>query len=170
VADAEGAGRRVTGHQERDLVTATGLLFEAAAYTHRGLSEDVERATGLPGTWLEVLLRLNRTPGGATRISDMAAQVSFPPSSFSRLADRMEADGVVERCPDPANRRATLLEITEAGRKRLAEAELVHDPSLRTRFADLLTDAELDMLEIVTRKLRDANRPASCRPAPRPAS
>jgi MarR family transcriptional regulator, 2-MHQ and catechol-resistance regulon repressor len=157
----------MTAGPQRDLVTATGLLFEAAAYAHRAISDDVERATGLPGTWFEVLLRLHRTPGGALRISDIAAQVSFPPSSFSRLADRMEADGLVERAPDPAHRRATLLCVTPAGEKRLAEAELVHQPSLRTRFADLLTDTELDTLEIIARKLRDANRLPVTRPAPR---
>lgn len=78
-----------------DVVTASGLLFEAASYTHRRISNDVEFATGLPGPWLEVLLRLHRTPAGTCWISDMAAQVSFPPSSFSRLADRMEGQGLL---------------------------------------------------------------------------
>jgi DNA-binding MarR family transcriptional regulator len=149
----------MTSARPRDLVTDSGLLFEAAAYTHRGISDDVERATGLPGAWLEVLLRLNRTPGGAVRVSDMASQVSFAPSSFSRLADRMEERGLLKRTADPANRRATLLRITDAGHEVLAEAEKVHDQSLQRRFAGLLTTGELDLLEIIARKLRDANMP-----------
>lgn len=140
-------------------MTASGLLFEAAAYVHRGISEDVERVTGLPGTWMEVLLRLSRTPGGAVRINELAAQVSFAPSSFSRLADRMEEQGLVHRAPDPTHRRATLLHLTADGQKRLSEAVAVHEPSLHTRFAGLLTDDELNALESITRKLRDANDP-----------
>jgi DNA-binding MarR family transcriptional regulator len=157
--------RPVNANSPRDLVTASGLLFEAARYTQRRISDDVERATGLPGTWLEVLLTLGRTPGAASRISEVAEQVSFPPSSFSRLADRMEEQGLVERIPDPTHRRATLLRLTAAGEQRLAEAEQVYETALRARFADLLTDSQFDVLEVIAGKLRDANRPER---APRP--
>lgn len=149
----------VNSRRPRDLVTASGLLFEAAGYTQRSIADDVEYATGLPGPWLEVLLRLERTPGGAARISDVAAQVAFPPSSFSRLADKMEESGLVKRAPDPTHRRATLLHITPAGETVLAEARNVHEPSLQARFGNLLTDDELDALETISRKLRDANHP-----------
>jgi len=154
----QGYNRGVNSRRHRDLVTASGLLFEAAGYTQRNIADDVEHATGLPGSWLEVLLRLDRTPGGAARISDVAAQVSFPPSSFSRLADKMEKSGLVKRAPDPTHRRATLLHLTPTGEKVLAEARNVHEPSLQARFGSLLTDDELDALETISRKLRDANR------------
>ena len=101
----------------RDLVTTVGLLVEAANYLQRGIADDLERETGLPGTWFETLVRLHRTPGQATRMNEMAAQVSFPPSSFSRLIDRMEAERLVERVPDPTNRRATLIRATAVGEK-----------------------------------------------------
>jgi len=100
--------------RSRDLSTTCGLLIEAASYLQRGMHDDVERATGLSGAWLEVLLRLHRTPGGAMRINEIAAQVTLPASSFSRLADRMEEEGLVERHPDPRHRRATLLHVTSA--------------------------------------------------------
>jgi len=41
--------------------------------------------------------------------------VTLAASSCSRLADRREEDGLVERHPDPRHRRATLLHITSAG-------------------------------------------------------
>jgi DNA-binding MarR family transcriptional regulator len=151
--------RPVNANPERDLVTASGLLFEAAMYTQRRVFDDVERVTGLPGIWLEILLRLQRTPGGAVRISEVAEQVSFAPSSLSRLADKMEEDGLVERIPDPSHRRATLLRLTADGEQRLDDAEQVRQAALQTRFADLLSDGELDMLEVIARKLRAANRP-----------
>ena len=62
--------------RSRDLTLTCGLLIEAASYLQRGLHDDVERATGLSGAWLEVLLRLHRTPGGALRINEIAEQVS----------------------------------------------------------------------------------------------
>ena len=151
--------RPVNPNPERDLAAASGLLFEAAMYTQRRVFDDVERVTGLPGTWLEVLLRLQRTPGGAARISEVAEHISFTSGSFSRLADKMEEEGLVERIPDPAHRRATLLRLTAAGERRLDEAEQVHQAALRARFADLLTDSELAMLDVIAGKLRAANRP-----------
>src|SRR6202163_533849 len=147
----------------RDLSTTCGLLIEAASYLQRGMHDDVERATGLSGAWLEVLLRLHRTPGGAMRINEIAAQVTFPASSFSRLADRMEEEGLVERHPDPRHRRATLLHVTSAGEQRFAEAWEVLAPSQQARLGKLLSEDELDILEKITRKIRDANRPPPVR-------
>ena len=145
--------------RSRDLTMTSGLLIEAANYLQRGLHDDVERATGLSGAWLEVLLRLHRTPGGALRITEIAAHVTIPASSFSRLADRMEEEGLVERHPDTRHRRATLLRVTTAGEQRFAEAWKVLEPSQQARLGKLLSGDELDFLEQVTRKIRDANRP-----------
>ncbi len=70
--------------RSRDLTTTCGLLFEAASYLQRGMHDDVERATGLSGAWLEVLVRLHRTPGGAMRINEIAAQVTLPSMKLPR--------------------------------------------------------------------------------------
>jgi len=148
---------------KRDLSTTCGLLIEAASYLQRGMHDDVERATGLSGAWLEVLLRLHRTPGGAMRINEIAAQVTLPASSFSRPADRIEQEGLVERHPDPRHRRATLLHVTSAGEQRFAEAWKVLEPSQQARLGKLLSGDELDILEKITRKIRDASRPPPVR-------
>jgi DNA-binding MarR family transcriptional regulator len=147
-----------TSRGPRDLVTAVGLLVEAANYLQRAIAEDVERETGLPGPWFETLVRLHRTPGDATRMNEVANQVSFPPSSFSRLIDRMEAEHLVERGPDPTNRRATLIRATAKGEDRLVAALAVHENSAGSRFAGCLSGKEMDALESITRKLRDANK------------
>jgi len=139
-------------------MSAVGLLFEAASYLQRGIAADVERQTGLPGHWFETLARLKRSEPASVRMNDMAAQVSFPPSSFSRLVDRMEADGLVERSPDPTNRRATLLQLTTKGEMRISEAIAIHEPVAKARFSDLLSEDELAVLETITRKIRDTNR------------
>jgi excisionase family DNA binding protein len=70
----------------------------------------------------------------------------------------MEEEGLVERRPDPAHRRATLLRVTPAGEHRFAEAWKVLEPSQQARLGALLDDDELNILEKITRKVRDANR------------
>jgi DNA-binding MarR family transcriptional regulator len=143
--------------QQRDLVTTVGLLVEAASYLQRGIAADIEDETGLPGMWFETLVRLHRTPGHRLRMNEMATQVSFPPSSFSRLIDRMEARDLVERVPDLTNRRATLVQTTTSGETRLLKALAVHEQSAQARLADFLSEDEIEALEAITRKIRDAN-------------
>jgi DNA-binding MarR family transcriptional regulator len=127
------------------------------------MSSDLERDAGLPSPWFETLVRLRRSDPGGMRMNEMATDVAFAPSSFSRLVDRMEADGLVQRSPDPAHRRATLLRLTARGEKRIDQAVEVHEPIARARLVDLLSDEELEVLESVTRKIRDANRPGARR-------
>src|SRR5260221_6061964 len=140
--------------RSRDLSTTCGLLIEAASYLQRGMHDDVERATGLSGAWLEVLLRLHRTPGGALRINEIAAHVTLPASSFSRLADRMEEEGLVERHPDPRHRRATLLHITAAGEQRFGEEWKEHAPRQQARQGRSWAGGEPDILEQTTCEFR----------------
>src|ERR1700720_4377219 len=98
--------------RSRDLSTTCGLLIEEASYLQRGMHDDVERATGLSGAWLEPRVPLHRPPGWALRINEIAVHVTFRLSSLSGLAGRMEDEGLVERRPDPRHRRATLLHLT----------------------------------------------------------
>ena len=71
----------------------------------------------------------------------------------------MEAEGLVARSPDPVHRRATLLRLTPYGEERFAEISKVLEPSQTARFGSLLNDQELDQLEVITRKVREANQP-----------
>jgi len=58
---------------------------------------------------------------------------------FSRLVQRMETDGLVERRPDPDDRRATIVVTTRAGRKQFRDANTVYVEALRNAFGRHLT-------------------------------
>jgi DNA-binding MarR family transcriptional regulator len=53
---------------------------------------------------------------------------------FSRLVQRMEADGLVDRRPDPEDRRAMVVVTTRAGRTRFRDANRVYGDVLRRSF------------------------------------
>ena len=145
--------------RSHDLADTVSLLIEAAGYVREQISADIAAATGLQAPWFETLLRLHRTPGEVTRLSEMAERIGYPQSSFSRLADRMEEAGLITRAPDPANRRATLIRATDAGGAALDHALRAYVDSSRRHVAAFLDDDDLDHLERITRKLRDANLP-----------
>lgn len=51
------------------------------------------------------------------RLSEVAARLRIAPRSATEVVDSLEARGLVARRPDPADRRAVLVEATEAGRQ-----------------------------------------------------
>lgn len=69
---------------------------------------------------LLVLARLKEN--GAMRLSDLAGDVCLDVSTVSRHVRTLEERGLVERASDPADGRAALLTLTDAGRDMLAAA------------------------------------------------
>src|SRR5260370_33926886 len=61
----------------------------------------------------------------------MAEKLTCVRSNVTQLVDRVEADGLVKRTDDPADRRAVRAEVTALGRKRRAAGNPVVDAVLR---------------------------------------
>ncbi|MFI5648941.1 MarR family winged helix-turn-helix transcriptional regulator [Kitasatospora sp. NPDC051705] len=55
-------------------------------------------------------------PDRAMRLSDLAERLHIAPRSATTVVDALEEAGLVERSPDPADRRAVRILLTEAGR------------------------------------------------------
>ncbi len=142
-------------------LTAVGLFLE----THAGLTALFRRTLGetwqLPDQWFEVLLRLGRSPGGALRMSDLAAQVALSPSGLTRAVDRLERAGLVSRASCPSDRRGSYAVITEQGREVLEAALPRHLADIEEHFTGLLSPEELTVLTGALRKLRDHLNPAA---------
>ena len=79
--------------------------------------ERMEKRIGLaPLRALQALDRL-----GPSLVTELGADLDLLPSTASRLSDRLADAGYITRRVSPANRRATLLEMTDAGRAVLDE-------------------------------------------------
>lgn len=150
-------------------VTLWGLMLEVYAELSRRLEDDLIRATGLNMTWVEVLIRLARTPGQRLRLTQLGDMVSFTSGGISKLVDRMERAGLLARHVDPSDRRATVVSITPSGQVAIRDALEVHVPSLRRHFVGALTPAQADELENVLRTLRAALETERCDPQARRA-
>jgi DNA-binding MarR family transcriptional regulator len=79
--------------------------------------EAIEKRVGLPT--LRALQSLERL--GPSQVSELGEDLDMPPSSASRLSDRLAEAGLITRSVAPHNRRATILEMTDAGRAVLDE-------------------------------------------------
>ena len=70
---------------------------------------------GLAINEYDVLFTLSRCPSGWLRQNELNDHVLLSQSSLSRLVERLEKRGLVERMPAPDDGRGVLVRLTEAG-------------------------------------------------------
>jgi MarR family transcriptional regulator for hemolysin len=89
------------------------LPFEIAETAHAMRKAFDRRAATLGVTRAQwtVLFRLSRMPG--LRQVELADMLDVEPITLSRIVDRLEDIGLVERTADPADRRAWRLQVTQ---------------------------------------------------------
>jgi MarR family 2-MHQ and catechol resistance regulon transcriptional repressor len=141
-------------------LTAMGLLVE----TYKGLWSMLApqiKEHGMNETEFEVLLRLLRTPGYRLRMSDLADQTALSTSGITRVVDRLERDGLVERETCINDRRGFWASLTPDGQQRISGAIDGHAALVDEFFTGLLTQSELDSLTEALRKVRDVVRPGA---------
>jgi DNA-binding MarR family transcriptional regulator len=92
-----------------DLRVVLGQLIRRLRAEHR--------AGGVSITHGAVLGRLDRD--GPQSVSDLAVAERVRPQSMAQTVGDLEADGLVERRPDPGDRRRALVSLTRAGRETL---------------------------------------------------
>jgi DNA-binding MarR family transcriptional regulator len=129
------------------------------------LEHELRDETGLPLTWLDVLLHLARAPEGRLSMSQLAASVLLTPSGLTRLADRLEAEGLVERRRCGSDRRIWHVAVTDLGRQRLEAAMPVHLRGVAEHFAGSLTAEEADVMARALRRVEAACPPPAGRAA-----
>jgi MarR family transcriptional regulator for hemolysin len=83
----------------------------------RTLADQRARLMGMTRAQWAVLLRLERLEG--LNQSDLAEDLDIQPITLTRLVDRLCDSGLIERRPDPKDRRAKLLFLTPAARPLL---------------------------------------------------
>jgi DNA-binding MarR family transcriptional regulator len=130
---------------ERELRAWRGMLRAHAALT-KALDADLDSAHGLPLSSYEVLLYLNDAPDRRMRMRDLAASVILSRSGLTRLADRLEREGLIARESCPSDARGSYAVITAAGTEKLAVARATHLAGVRSLFLQHFSDDELDVL------------------------
>ena len=93
----------------------------------------------------DVLSQLYRAPERRLSIGDLGASLLAPSGNISSLLDRMEADGLVKRVADPADRRRFMIRLTEKGLAAFNDMALANAHWVATAF-EAIDDATLDRL------------------------
>jgi MarR family transcriptional regulator for hemolysin len=114
--------------------------------THRSVHDELDRRLGEHGAslWNWVLLKEAAHAEGASQ-RELAQHMGIEPPTLVRQLDKLTEDGLVERRPDPDDRRVVRVVVTPAGHARLRELhEVVHE--LDDEVRGILTKRDVEVL------------------------
>jgi DNA-binding MarR family transcriptional regulator len=135
------------------------LPFEIGETAHALRKAFDRRAVGLGVTraqW-KVLFRLTRQPG--MRQIELADMLDIEPITLSRIVDRLEEAGLVERVADPADRRAWRLHVTARAEPLVEKLRALADEMIAEAFSGI-DPKEIEITRAVLGRVREnASRP-----------
>jgi DNA-binding MarR family transcriptional regulator len=99
------------------------------------------------------MLRYVRDHQGA-RVVDLAAAFAVGVATTSKVVDRLEKEGWMERRPNPANRRSSLLALAPAGESVVSRAEPAWQEAIKEILGAAVAPGELTALSLALGALR----------------
>jgi DNA-binding MarR family transcriptional regulator len=157
----------------QEQVTAWMNLQQVNRVLEGVLEHRVKEVADLSLPEYEALFRLQIASGHPLQMSEIASQLINSPSGMTRIVDRLERDGLIERETPADNRRVVLVKLTDQGRKVLNQAAEAFRQELRESFSSHLSEGELAELRRLMRKLLEGNgawTASRCSPGEPPAS
>lgn len=110
----------------------------------RSLLDERLRQIGQSAARMEALGAIMNSPSLSAQV-DIAKRLRIEGPTMTRMLDTLEADGLVERLPDPADRRTKQLRLTGEGEAALAEIFTIAD-ELRDRLLEGIPADKMDEL------------------------
>jgi DNA-binding MarR family transcriptional regulator len=138
---------------------AWSALMRAHTCLAKRLESALEGTHRLPLTSYEVLQRLDEESGGRMRMCDLADRAQLSRSGLTRLADRLEREGLIERCSCDHDARGSYACITVSGRERLDEARATHLAVVRQQFFAHFSPQELGLLASMWERIAPCSGP-----------
>ena len=116
------------------------------------LSDRLQKAHGVTGSQFEFLSYLNQYP--AARVADLAGYFAVGIGATSKSVDRLATAGWVQRTPNPADGRSSLLQLTDAGIELVHQAKETFEHVLVEHVANVVGLTALAELQPALQLLR----------------
>ena len=130
------------GGTTRDIRLTINMVLVARRW--RSLLDDRLRLVGQSSARMEALAAIMNSPALSAQV-DLAKRLRIEGPTMTRMLDTLEADGLVERLPDPSDRRTKQLRLTALGEKVLEDIFVIAD-ELRDRLLEGLPADRIDEL------------------------
>lgn len=102
------------------------LLFKATHSLQQRFESKLDRYNlpeELTGPRMRAMLEISRNPG--IKMSELASRLGIKARTVTAFVDSLEGNGFVKRLPDPADRRATLLQLSDEAMAVMEKAETI---------------------------------------------
>jgi DNA-binding MarR family transcriptional regulator len=138
------------------------LAWRKFLVAHVMLIEHIERdlaeAELPPLSWYDVLFALSEAPEHKLRLHELAEAVLLSRSNLTRLVDRLEVAGLIQREQCPSDRRGAFAVITDAGFTMLDQMWSIYGQAIEKYFACHLDTSEVKFLvKILNRITKEMN-------------
>jgi DNA-binding MarR family transcriptional regulator len=120
------------------------------------IQEKLSTAKLPPLEWYDVLWELKDAPEHRLRLSELADRVLLSRSNLTRLLDRLEKNGLLQREPCPTDRRGTFAVLTEAGAAMQKKMWAIYSEAIAEYFGDRLSDEEVKVMQQALKKILGA--------------
>jgi MarR family transcriptional regulator, multiple antibiotic resistance protein MarR len=135
-----------------DLDTVFTDLVRVETRLYNAVAERVRAAAGVGAGHFELLRHVRDHPDA--RVADLASSFAIGVGTTSKIVDRLEKEGWMERRPNPANRRSSLLALTPAGESAVSRAEPAWQAAIQEILGGAVTPEELTALSLALGALR----------------
>lgn len=129
------------------MAASTNTSFDtwrAVVTSHAAVMDRVQTALAAadlpPLSWFEVLWAVKRSPSGPPRMSDLAERLTLSRGGITKLVDRLEEAGYLERITCASDRRSFQAELTPAGEKILEDMRTVCEGEVERHLGMLTPD------------------------------
>ncbi|WP_166845352.1 MarR family winged helix-turn-helix transcriptional regulator [Isoptericola sp. BMS4] len=136
---------------------AWGEILRTYAVVVPRVAAVVERASGLPLSWYDVLLELRAAPGRRLRMQDLGERVVLSRTRVSRVVDDMARAGLVAKEPDPHDRRVSYAVLTPEGANRQRRVAPTYLAAIEAEFGRHLTGEQLRAIRDGLGHVREAH-------------
>jgi DNA-binding MarR family transcriptional regulator len=147
--------------EDDDRLRAWTLFLESYRRVIVALDGELQAERGLSLAYYDVLIQLFYAPDRRLRMNELASVVLLSKSGLTRLVDRMEAAGLVERASSPTDRRGSFAVLTPRGEQVFRKAAPVHLDGIHKHFSCHLTATEAKTLSRAFEKVREPLRRAA---------
>ena len=149
--------RRDPGEKSDPRRLAWRTAMEAVWALMARFDEDFRAAVGIDVKTYDVLLHTYNAGEDGIRMTALAHEVVVTKAGLTAIADRLELRGLIARAPDPTDRRAIRVTLTDEGERIFRKAARVHLDGIRERFGAHISEAEAKTIIDVFDRIRQFN-------------
>lgn len=152
--------------ENSDARAAFPVFLKSCALMVDRLDRLLQERVGIQLTWYEVLAQLSSSPNGRMPMKQLAETVSLSKSGITRLVDRMERSGLVERHSCTDDGRVCFTGLTRRGLSVLQVARPVAAEGVEEYFARHVTEEEARVMATALKRVLKAAGQAQPQPQP----